>query len=130
MIRSSSRWPARNERCFLPLTFEALISLKSVIVPLRRFFELVRENGHFVPLLRLLQRSSTFVPLSARRTPRRSRKILRPLTPQVTRTFDVIRFFAGGAAGVIAMGRVALVALPTPSVAVTVMLNAPALPNA
>ena len=73
------------------------------------------------------QRSSAFAPLGAFTICIRSRKIRLPATPQVTRTFDLIRF--GGLAA-IRTGCVWLVRLPAASVAVVVTVYAPGAPYA
>src|SRR5215213_7209408 len=85
VIRTCNRCLARNLR--------ALISLKSVIRPLRRLVLLRRMNGHLSPL----HRSSSLPPFGTLPALSRSRKMRLPLTPQVTRIFDVIRGGGGDA---------------------------------
>src|SRR5215208_3160018 len=126
-MRSSTRWPGgRNVRFFSVWTFDSFTFLKSVIVPLRRFFELTFLNGHFffgLQVTRALPPLGTFGTLSL------IRKVRVLVTPQLIFTFDVIRFFFGGGPAAISTGFVALVALPAASVAVTITLNAPGAPN-
>src|SRR5215210_6604807 len=127
VIRSSTRAPGVNVRFFMFWILDSFTFLKSVIVPLRRFFELIFLNGHFflgVQVTRALPPLGTFGTLSLIRNVR----VL--VTPQLIFTFDLIRFFFGGGAAATRMGCAWVVALPAPSVAVTVTLNAPAVPNA
>src|SRR5215218_11035340 len=126
VTRTSTRCPGRKLRFFLSSAFAALISLYSVILPLRRFLKVLRLSGHFLPL----QRSSALAPFGARWTTSRTIASWLPRNAQVAFTRDVIRFLGGGGTAATSTGRVVDVAFPTPSVAVTVTLNAPALPNA
>ena len=114
----------------LAAAFDALTDLNSVIAPPRRRFELFRLNGHLA-LLRRLHRNSSLPPVGTRDALSRSRKMRLPLTPHVTPTDEVIRFGGGGGgAGVTSTDRAALDTLPTPSVAFTMTVKAPAEPNA
>src|SRR5829696_7078682 len=115
VTRTSTRCPGRKLRFFLSSAFAALTSLYSVIVPLRRFLKVLRLSGHFLPL----QRSSALAPFGARWTTSRTIASCFPRNAQVAFTRDVMRFFGGGGGGVMTIGRVALDAFPTASVAVT-----------
>src|ERR671923_2878814 len=127
LIRSWRRCPGRNVRFRTCTALRGFMSLKSVMAPLRRFVDALRLNGHFLPR----QRSSALPPLGTRLIFIRSRNIRVLVLAQRTDTGELILGVRGGGVGAaIRIGRVALVALPTPSVAVTVTLNAPAAPKA
>src|SRR5215217_7206755 len=126
VTRTSTRCPGRKLRFFLSSAFAALISLYSVIVPLRRFLKVLRLSGHFLPL----QRSSALAPFGARWTTSRTIASWFPRSAQVALTRDVMRFGGGGGGAAISTGCAWVAWLPAASVAVTVTLNAPAEPNA